>query len=143
VLNLVRQFENRTLPKPSWTHCAHLTVGMYYALNFEIEEAIVKMRTGIIGYNESVGTMNTDSGGYHETITLFWMRTCFDFIKEMKFSGSLFKLINSFLESERSDKNHITEFYTSARLFSKEARRSFKEPDLRTRNDLTTDRGTR
>jgi hypothetical protein len=141
VLNLVRQFENRTLPKASWTHHAHLTVGMYYAMNFEIDEAIVKMRAGIIGYNESVGTMNTDSGGYHETITLFWMRTCFDFVNaehvvlspggnQRNEQAPMFQIVNAFLESTRSNRNSILEFYSSGLLFSKEARKSFAEPDL-------------
>jgi hypothetical protein len=37
------------------------------------ETALERVRTGIIRYNEAVGTANTDSSGYHETLTRLWI----------------------------------------------------------------------
>ena len=37
------------------------------------EEATSRIREGIQHYNRSVGTINSDHSGYHETLTVFWM----------------------------------------------------------------------
>jgi hypothetical protein len=36
---LVREFETCTLPRPQWTHNAHLTVALWYLLNHSGQEA--------------------------------------------------------------------------------------------------------
>ena len=64
-------WEAGVLPKARWTHAAHIAVGTYYAVCYP-ESALVKTRQGIIRYNEAVGTANTDTSGYHETLTCFW-----------------------------------------------------------------------
>jgi hypothetical protein len=47
------------------------------------------MRSGIIRYNEAVGTANTDTSGYHETLTCFWMATIAGFLDRRSFEGGL------------------------------------------------------
>jgi hypothetical protein len=46
-------------------------VGTYYAVCYR-ESALEKTRIGIVRYNNAVGTANTDTAGYHETLTCFW-----------------------------------------------------------------------
>lgn len=81
---LVTQFQDRTLPKEAWTHEAHLIVALWYVQNYSKAEATCLLRAGIINYNVSVGTVNTPTGGYHETITLFWIGVIYDFLKSIK-----------------------------------------------------------
>jgi hypothetical protein len=67
----VDAWETGQLPKRSWTHAAHVAVGACYAVRYG-SGALDRIRAGIIRYNTAVGTANTDSSGYHETLTRFW-----------------------------------------------------------------------
>ena len=68
---IVSGFRAKTLPSKEWTHEAHLITGLWYVINFGYDEALVQMQARIRTYNEANGGMNTDSSGYHETITVF------------------------------------------------------------------------
>ena len=66
---------DRTLPRPDWTHEAHLATTTYL-LTRRPDIDIDKELPGFIrAYNESVGGVNSDSEGYHETITQVFIRT--------------------------------------------------------------------
>jgi hypothetical protein len=67
-------FEQCTLPKAEWTHSAHLLIGACYVHTLGESEAIAAMRTNVSRFNESVGGRNTDTSGYHETITVAWIK---------------------------------------------------------------------
>ncbi len=67
----VAAWESGTLPKHEWSHAAHVAVGACYALRHGAA-ALDRTREGIRRYNAAVGTANTDSSGYHETLTRFW-----------------------------------------------------------------------
>src|SRR6202042_1997443 len=67
-------FEGGTLPKERWTHGAHLLTGACYVHGLGRDAALEKMRVCVRRYNESVGGKNTDTSGYHETITVMWIR---------------------------------------------------------------------
>ena len=69
----IRDFEACRLPKPRWTHHAHFVVGLWYLTHHSPEEALAIVRQRIRAHNESVGTANTDSSGYHETLTRFYL----------------------------------------------------------------------
>ena len=61
------------LPKPSWTHAAHVAVCAWHAYgSVAADEVFAAMKRGIVAYNEAVGTANTPTSGYHETLTRFW-----------------------------------------------------------------------
>lgn len=60
------------IPLSAWTHGAHVGVGAYHAFDRTLEEAHASMRTGILNFNELSGVPNTDTRGYHETLTWFW-----------------------------------------------------------------------
>ena len=61
------------LPKPQWTHAAHVAVCAAHAWDGATVDAVFShMKRGIVAYNEAVGTANTATSGYHETLTRFW-----------------------------------------------------------------------
>jgi hypothetical protein len=61
------------LPKPEWTHAAHVAVCAATAWGGgTVDEVFSAMKRGIVAYNEAVGTANTATSGYHETLTRFW-----------------------------------------------------------------------
>lgn len=137
ITSLAERFENLTLPKTEWTHDAHLTVAAWYLLNSPAEQAIEMIRQNIKTYNESVGGKNTDTSGYHETITLFYMLEIDAFFNSCSVEDK-FDAMTSFFKSSIAAKNYPFQFYSTERLSSKEARLNWTEPDLKplTRNKI-------
>lgn len=127
--NLVRAFEERTLAKSDWTHVAHLTVGLYYCFNNSLGQAKNLMSDGIYWLNDAHGTPNNETSGYHETLTLFWLKTINSFLERNREETSLKVLANELLNFY-NDPKYPFKFYSRELLFSKEARQNYIEPDL-------------
>nr|MBA3784130.1 hypothetical protein [Acidobacteriota bacterium] len=98
ILRIVRAFENGTIPRSEWRHAEHLTVAFYYAFYHDFETAHVKMRDGIFNLLNSFEVDLSKEMPYHETLTVFWMRTIFDFLESQK-EKSLVKTANKILEA--------------------------------------------
>ena len=126
---LVIQFENRTLPKSLWTHEAHLTVGMHYLYRFNFFEALCYMKSNIITYNVASGGANTSTGGYHETLTVFWLKVLEKFLNERR-DQPLYKICNDFIESPFAKKDLPATYYSKEKLFSIEARSMWLEVNI-------------
>ena len=129
VLRLVRAFEERTLAKAEWTHAAHLTVGLYYRLHASFGMAKNLMRDGIYWLNDAHGTPNTESSGYHETLTVFWMKTIDDFLAGRDRDAGPAALANALVASF-DDARLPLRYYSRERLFSPAARAAYIAPDL-------------
>ena len=97
---LVKQFEQGALSKEEWTHHAHLVVCSYYLYHYNYQEATLRIKLGIIRFNDAVGTENTIDGGYHETLTLFWIWAVNAYITDQ--SATLEELVNGLLNSPYS-----------------------------------------
>ena len=128
----VKQFIARTLPKPRWTHRAHLVTGLWHLLHHCPEESLNLLRERIRAYNVAVGGENTDTAGYHETLTQFYITMISQWLASQDgLRADWPALVRRLLESRLVDKNLPLEFYSKALLFSVEARRNGVEPDLR------------
>ena len=120
----------RTLPKPEWTHEAHLA-STTYLLTRRSDIDIDRELPGIIRtYNESVGGVNSDTEGYHETITRVFLHGVRLFLAEADLNEQLHELVNELLLSPMGRRDWPLRFYTAQRLFSVEARRNFIPPDI-------------
>src|SRR5919205_1588808 len=82
MFSLLRRWEDCTLPREEWTHAAHLTVALWHLLEFDWPEAVARVRSGIKRYNAAHGIVTTPTGGYHETLTLFWLRRVRSFLED-------------------------------------------------------------
>jgi hypothetical protein len=130
VAEFIALFESGLLPRARWTHRGHLVAGFWYLNLHSFDEAVGVMRAHIRRHNDAVGTPNTDSSGYHETITRLYLIGIGTHIAEhraLSFEASLAALLSSALAESRWP---LT-FYSSERLFSVETRRQWVEPDLR------------
>jgi hypothetical protein len=67
----VKAWEAGTLPKIAWTHAAHVGMGACYVVRHG-GSAVDELRQGIKRHNAAVGTLDTATSGYHETLTCFW-----------------------------------------------------------------------
>ena len=120
----------RTLPREEWTHEAHLAATTYLLLRHP-EIDLDEVLPGIIrSFNESIGGVNSDSEGYHETITRVFLHGVRLFLSEADRSEPLHELVNELLLSPMGRPDWPLRFYTPARLFSVEARRSCVKPDI-------------
>jgi hypothetical protein len=127
---LVAEFQARSLPKAGWTHQAHLRVGLWHVLHFSPDEALLRLRSGIVALNAAHGTANTNHGGYHESITRFYVEWISEFVAHVDRNRPIDDLANDLILAAGDSKLPLRH-YSAARLFSVQARRGWVEPDLR------------
>ena len=118
------------LPKPEWTHEAHLATTLYLLLRRPEIDLDRELPGFIRRYNESVGGVNSDTEGYHETITRVFLHGVRLFLSEADRREPVHDLVNELLLSPIGRRDWPLRFYSPAVLFSVEARRRFVEPDL-------------
>ncbi len=121
---------DRGLPKRCWTHAAHLVFALTYLTRHSLETARGQMPGLIRAYNEATNTPNTDTDGYHETITQFYLGELEAF-RVAKDGVSLEGAVAQLLASPVAARDYALRAYSPERLFSVEARRDWVPPDLR------------
>ena len=130
ILALVRSFEDATVARDDWKHAEHLIVALHYLSEHDIETATEKMRSGIFKLlTDGFGVDLSKEMPYHETLTVFWMKTVDEFSRSTN-GMPLHEKANSLIET--FDKDYPLKFYTREYLFSDEARARFVEPDVPT-----------
>jgi len=128
ILDLVASFESATIAREDWRHAEHLAVGLFYADKYGLEAGTDKMRSGILRLLEKgFGVDLSKEMPYHETITVFWMRTAYAFLL-MTRAASPVERTNALVAA--FDKDFPLRFFTRERLFSEEARAEYISPDL-------------
>jgi hypothetical protein len=128
---LVLRFRECTLPKAEWTHAAHLAVGTWHVDRYGVMAAVDLLREGIRALNESHGTANTDTGGYHETVTRAYAHLIAGFLASCPESDTLPERVEALLASPLAGKNALLEYYSRDHLMSAAARREWNRPDLK------------
>ena len=117
-----------TLPKKEWTHAAHVAVAACHVFDYPADEALQKIRAGIIHYNSCVGTANTDHSGYHETLTRFWTGLIADFLRTRVFSSRL-ESVRAALSRFGRDSSLFRSYYSFDVVKNIRARREWIAPD--------------
>jgi hypothetical protein len=130
IADLATRFEACAIPRSEWTHAAHLTIALWYLTRYDAAEATERIRTGIPKLNVSNGVQNTPTGGYHETLTLFWIHKVRQHLRQSSDGASLTELANSLIRAYSDSKLPLT-YYSREHLFSTEARFGWVEPDGR------------
>jgi hypothetical protein len=120
---------DRTLPKSSWTHAAHFAAALWLMAHRPELDCSRRMPGFIRAYNESTGVANTDTSGYHETITIASLRAARGFLAERP-ADRLFETCNALLASPLGESKWLLAYWSRPRLFSVEARRAWLDPDL-------------
>jgi len=128
--DLVVRFENATLSASEWTHSAHLVTGLWHARTFSEADALNRLRQGILRLNAAHGTPNTDTRGYHETITRAYL------VLLVRFAGTnpeltVGAMAQALLASDLAKRDALFSYYSRDVLMSVAARRGWIEPDLR------------
>ena len=126
---ITARFTDRTLPKRDWTHRAHFAVALYLVAKRELDVRAI-LPDMIRTYNEATGVANTDTDGYHETITLASLRAAETALHAAPAGTSLAVVLDALIDGRFGRSDWLLEHWSRDHLFSVEARRSWVEPDL-------------
>ena len=129
ILEMITAFRNGTLVKEAFTHQAHLLVGLWHLDHFPVDDARRLVPEGIRRFNARVGTTEKPRGGYHETITQFYL-TIIDRFRRDAGSGSMADRTPAMLAS-LGDRGLVREYFSDELLWSAPARAQWIEPDLK------------
>ena len=126
---IAERFCDCTLPMEEWTHEAHLKVGLWHLLRYSAEDSMNYLRDRIKKYNVVCGVKNTDTSGYHETITRFYVEVIALFLAKQGCNQPLDSLAKTLIE-QWGDRKLILQYYSREKIMSKNARFNWVEPDL-------------
>lgn len=120
--DFLTQFEQCTLPKEYFKHINHLRIAWLYLSQSTLAEATPRIIQGIIRYATSLGAAQI----YNETLTQAWIYIVADAINnELDF--------DTFIHNNPHllEKDLPLQYYSSALLYSEQARQSWVAPDLK------------
>jgi hypothetical protein len=116
------------LRREEWTHEAHLAACLYLLAERPDVNVDAEIAGLISRFNESVGGVNDDHGGYHDTITHAYVAGVRLFLRQTAETG-LKARVNALLLSPIGTRDWPLGFYSRELLFSVSARRGFLPPD--------------
>jgi hypothetical protein len=117
-------FDTCTLPKPLWTHEAHVRLAWICLGRMSFAAARDHVRAGIRKYNESLG----NTAGYHDTVTVAFVRI----ISTKRRLGETFaEFRDTNPEVFSKTEPILLRYYSKPRIDSAAARAMFVESDLR------------
>jgi hypothetical protein len=120
----------RTHPYPEWTHAAHFAAALWLLRHPEVLLAHGGMEPIIRRYNEAVGVPNSDTRGYHATITEASLRATAQALAEAGAGSPLAPVLAALLASPLGQSRWLLAHWSEPRLMSVEVRRAWAEPDL-------------
>lgn len=115
----------RSLPKSEWSHAAHIAAAVWLLME-RGDAAFTEMPGLIQAYNEATGVENTDTSGYHHTITIASLKA----VRAQMGEGSSLERTHRVLSCGLDCPDWLFRHYSRAPLFSVTARRYWVEPDL-------------
>jgi hypothetical protein len=127
--HIARGLLERSLPKSQWTHAAHFAAAIWLLRDRGLR-AMNDMPPLIRAYNEATGVPNTDTGGYHETITLASLRAARACLADRP-GAALHAVLNELLATPVGRSDWLLTYWSKPVLFSVHARSVWVEPDLR------------
>jgi hypothetical protein len=119
------------LPKIHWTHAGHFAAVLWLLRHRGEPVVTAQMPNWIRRYNEATGVANTETGGYHETITKASIRAAHHLLGLHGPELPLHVVFESLMAGELGRSDWLLRYWSRSRLFCAEARRSWLEPDLK------------
>ncbi len=118
------------LPKEEWTHAAHWATALWLIARRPDIHPPSDMPGLIRRYNVSTGGENTNTAGYHETITQASLRAAYALLAEAPEGEAVVATLTRLLASPLGKSTWLLSCWSKDRLMSAEARRQWVEPDL-------------
>ena len=121
---------DRTLPHAEWTHEAHFAFALWMLRHRPDRSNPEAFRTIIVALNEAHGTPNTDTSGYHHTITIASLGAAGFVLGLREADRPLAAALAELMVGPYGRSDWILAHWSREQLFSPEARREWCEPDL-------------
>jgi hypothetical protein len=127
--SFVHRWLTGELPKPEWTHAAHVAVTGFYAFRSTPELVFADMKRGILNYAVHAGIVNGPDSGYHETLTRFWSNVITQAVGD---DGAKSRLDTATRAVQRfgEDRDLPALYYSFDVTGDRNARREWTPPDL-------------
>ncbi|MEK6556353.1 MAG: hypothetical protein AABZ31_13985 [Bdellovibrionota bacterium] len=119
---------DKTLPKAKWTHEAHFAALIFLFVHKPKMNLKKEMPKLIFDYNIASGGANTDTTGYHETLTQFYITIVGQYLLKVP-DWDILTAVNHFVTTEKARREYPLYFYSKEILFSVKARREWVAPD--------------
>ena len=128
VTHLVERVESASLPREEWTHAAHLAFAVALVRR-EGPGALDAIRSAILRNNAARGVLQTPDGGYHETLTRFYVWAVTRELARLPHDSDLGSAATHVVAA-LLDRSIPLGYYSKARLMSWEARTGWVSPDM-------------
>lgn len=125
---LLDAFESTALPLSEWCHALHLRVAYLILSAASFDAALAKLREGIQAYNAAHAVPSSLESGYHETLTVCWLRLVAESMGDAPAGDS-----RAFHDAhpELHDERRVLDYYTRDHILTQRAKREFVEPNRR------------
>ncbi|MFN0135989.1 MAG: hypothetical protein ACKVS9_07710 [Phycisphaerae bacterium] len=126
--DFIREFEARRWPLERWHHRDHIRLAYLYLREETFDQAADRLRAGIKAHNAAHGIVDAPTQGYHETMTIAWLRLVEVILAEYgpEPTGEAF----CDAHPELLQKKTLRLFYSKDAFMSPQAKAAFVEPDL-------------
>ncbi|MCT2559114.1 hypothetical protein N0B51_08980 [Tsuneonella sp. YG55] len=118
-----------TLPKSEWTHRAHFAAALWLLAHPHVLARRGGMAPLIRAYNAATGVENSETSGYHETITRASLRGAAAVLADYP-GKPLGEILDALMEGPLGDKRWPLAYWSEDLLMGSQARREWVEPDL-------------
>ena len=128
--HLANRVLDASLPRAEWTHAAHFALALWQ-LRYRPEHAGPEdFRTIIMRLNDAHGTPNTDSSGYHHTITIASIGAARAVLAGQGDDIPLHVVLTALVDSPYGRSDWILSHWSRDVLFGVAARHDWVGPDL-------------
>lgn len=131
-IELLNLFERQEISNDDWTHTLHIRIASIYLKKHNFDRALEKVKSGIKKLNTENKVPESQFRGFHETLTVAWLRLVQTKLNTSKAPTSLHLLVE---HPELLNSRLLNDYYSDDRLMSLEAKIKFLEPDLKVFND--------
>lgn len=119
-----------SLPHAEWTHAAHFALALWLCRHRPDLTPEAEIGAIIRRYNLAKGTPNSDTEGYHATITIASMRAAAAALTRHPADAALSVVVAALLASPQGRSDWLLAHWTRDCLFGVAARRGWVPPDL-------------
>jgi len=130
IAHIATGFIDTTLAKAEWTHAAHFAALLWILRHRPELHPETDMPGLIRAYNGATGTENSDTSGYHETITLASIAVTRAVMAGQASDQPLHTILQQIMASNLGQSDWLLAHWRRETLFSVEARRHWVAPDL-------------
>jgi len=124
----VQQFESCSFPFEQWHHREHVKLAYLYLVRFGFADASRRLREGIRAYNAANKVPDAPMRGYHETLTLFWLRLIQMTVQEYGPRATADEFFE--FHPQLGEKKIHRLFYSPELFMTPRVKSEFVEPDL-------------